>query len=129
MPQINPFSNKPQGGPRLQVALQNIASEIQESLPALILDMDVRRIMIVIEHPYDDSEEDGDNGHRALFLSWQRRGEWGHSTWPDPDGDTIGWRDFLKSSTLCEESEPNPGDMSALCSQSSTRWLSPWSRS
>jgi hypothetical protein len=33
--------------------------------------MNVRRIVIIIEHPDDNSEEDGNDGHYVLFLPCQ----------------------------------------------------------
>lgn len=69
MPQIDPFANKLQGCPRLQVSIQNVASKIQKSLTTLILHMNVRRIVIIIEHPNDDSEKDRDDGHKLLSLT------------------------------------------------------------
>jgi hypothetical protein len=70
--QIDPFANKLQGCPRLQISPQDVASKIQESLPALILHMDVRRIVIIIEHPDEDSEEGGDDGHRTVSFRANR---------------------------------------------------------
>ncbi len=54
----------------MEVALQNIASKIQKSLLILKFNMDVRRIMIIIEHPDDNSKKDGDYRHKLLSLKF-----------------------------------------------------------
>jgi hypothetical protein len=57
MPQIDPFQNKLQGSPGLQISFQNITPKIHEGLPALLLGMDMWRIAIIIKHSNDNAEE------------------------------------------------------------------------
>jgi len=63
MPQIDPFADKLQSSPGLQISFQNITPKIHKSLSALVLDMDVRRIVIILKHSNDDAEEGGNDRH------------------------------------------------------------------
>ncbi len=57
------FSDKAQRCSRLDISDDHLSVQIELGLLALVLRMEVRRLMLLVEHPDEDSEERRDNRH------------------------------------------------------------------
>ena len=58
-----PFSNESKRGARLHGARRHPPFKVELSLLTLILCVEMRRLMLPVEHTHDDAEEHGDDGH------------------------------------------------------------------
>ena len=59
----SPLSNEPERGLRRDVADGHCACEIELAVLALMLGVEVFRLMLAMEHPNDDAEEHSDDRH------------------------------------------------------------------
>src|SRR5712692_3301520 len=64
-----PLANQPQRRRRLDVAHEHSTAEVKLALLALVLGVKVRRVMLLVKHPNDDSEEDRDDRYGRSIAS------------------------------------------------------------
>src|SRR4030043_345186 len=66
--QVYPLSHEPCRRLRIQSSLHDIAVEIKDRFIALILSMEMWRVMFIKEHSNDNSEESANLWHGSSFL-------------------------------------------------------------
>src|SRR5262245_28842811 len=64
-----PLPNQPQSGPGLDVPDDHPTVEIEFPLLALKLGVEMRRLVLLVKHPHDDSKEDRNDGHTSILPS------------------------------------------------------------
>ena len=66
--QASPVPNQLQRGLRRNVPDEHAPVEVELAVLTLVLCVEVRRLVLPVEHPDDDSEEDGDDRHAAEYI-------------------------------------------------------------
>ena len=70
--QYGPLTNQPQRSLRLNVAGSHLPAEIERRILALMLGVEVRGFVLLVEHPNHDSEENGDDRHDPALYRRRR---------------------------------------------------------
>ena len=71
--QPRPLSNKPQRGLGGDIPDDHAPVQVELAVLALVLGVEVLRIVLPIKHPNDDSEENRDDRHVAEYTVVVRR--------------------------------------------------------
>jgi len=68
-----PLSDRPERGALLEFARQWLPGEVEGSVLALVLSMEVGRCVLLVAHPNHDPEEGRDDGHAVVYAASRPR--------------------------------------------------------